>query len=300
MSLERFRRSKLVILSRNDRAYQAARAMADNHVGSVLVSDRQGFSGIVTDRDLALGAFGGDLDPRTPLGEVMSEDVVACDIGGSLGDVVRLMREHGIRRVPVTEKGRPVGLVTFDDLVVEGTVPPEDLRAIVEAQLEVEAPHKPAGLLHPEGPGRSERRPASRARALMRAKARSEATYDRLVKTVAGAAELDAARAKRALTVAVCMLCRRLSPDEAHQLAAQLPSLMQTGLERCFDGPDRGVTTNAIEKELASVLGIDAKGASKTLKAVCRSVAASVTAGEIAEVRGQLPEDMRGLFPAAA
>jgi CBS domain-containing protein/uncharacterized protein (DUF2267 family) len=299
MSLERFRRTKLVILTPSERAYQAARAMADNHVGAVLVSD-QGLAGIVTDRDLALAVLGGDLDPRTtPLGEVMSEDVVACDIGGSLSDVVRLMREHGIRRVPVTEKGRPVGLVTFDDLVVEGTVSPEDLRAILEAQLEVEAPHKPAGLLHPEGPGRPERRPASRARALMRARARSEATYDKLVKTVAGAAELDPARAKRALTVAVCMLCRRLSPDEAHHLVAQLPSLMQPGLDRCFDGPDRGVTASAIEKELASVLGIDAKAAGRTLQAICKAVAASVTAGEIAEVRGQLPEDMRGLFPAA-
>lgn len=301
MSLERFRRTKLVVLSRTDRAYQAARAMAANHVGSVLVSDRQGFSGIVTDRDLALGVLGGDLDPKTtPLAEIMSEDVIACDIGADLSEAVRLMREHGIRRIPVTENGRPVGLITFDDLVVDGSVALDDLRAIVEAQLEVEAPHKPAGLLHPEGPVRAEWRPASRARALMRAKARSQATYDKLVKTVAEASELDAERAKRALTVAVCMLCRRLSPEEAHHLVAQLPSLMQPGLDRCFDGPDRKVTAAAIEKELASVLGIDASGARRTLEAVCKAVAANVTKGEIAEVRGQLPEDMRGLFPAAA
>ena len=301
MSLEHFRRTKLVILSRNERAYQAARAMADNHVGAVLVTDQKGLAGIVTDRDLALAVLGGDLDPKTtPLGEVMSEEVVACDIGKGLGDVVQLMREHGIRRIPVTEKGRPVGLITFDDLVVDGSVSAEDLRGIVEAQLEVAAPHKPAGLLHPEGSGRPERRAAGRTRALTRAKARSEQTYNKLVKTVAEATKLDADRAKRALDVAVCMLCRRLSPDEAHHLVAQLPSLMQPGLDRCFDGPDRKVTTAAIEKELASVLGIDAKGAGKTLQAVCKAVAANVTKGEIAEVRGQLPEDMRGLFPAAA
>lgn len=301
MSLERFRRSKLVILSRNERAYQAARAMTDNHIGAVLVSDPKGLAGIVTDRDLALAVLGGDLDPKTtPLGEVMSEDVVACEIGGSLGEVVKLMREHGIRRIPVTENGRPVGLITFDDLVVDGSVAPEDLRAIVEAQLEVEAPHKPAGLLHPEGAGRPERRAAGRARALMRAKARSEQTVNRLIKTVAEAADLDTERAERALTVAVCMLCRRLSPDEAHHLVSQLPRLMQPGLDRCFDGPDRNVTTNAIEKELASVLGVDAKAASRALQAVCAAVAGTVTAGEIAEVRGQLPEEMRELFPEAA
>src|SRR3546814_8796680 len=54
------------------------------------------------------------------LGEVMSEEVVTCDIGADLDEVVRLMREHAVRRIPITENGRPVGLVTFDDLVVDG------------------------------------------------------------------------------------------------------------------------------------------------------------------------------------
>lgn len=46
--------------------------------------------GIITDRDLALAVLGGDLDPKTPpLGEVVSEDVVTCDIGADLDEVVR-------------------------------------------------------------------------------------------------------------------------------------------------------------------------------------------------------------------
>jgi uncharacterized protein (DUF2267 family) len=78
---------------------------------------------------------------------------------------------------------------------------------------------------------------------------------------------------------------------------AQLPSLLQSGLEQCLDGPDRNVTITAIEQELGSVLGLDAKGAGLALQAVCKAVAASVTAGELAEVRGQLPKEMRQLFP---
>jgi CBS domain-containing protein/uncharacterized protein (DUF2267 family) len=298
MSLERFRRTKLVTLNRQSKAYQAARAMADNHIGAVLVSDPKGLAGIVTDRDLALAVLGHGLDPTsTALSEFMSEDVVACDVGSDLAHVLKLMQEHGIRRIPITDGGRAVGVITLDDLVAEGAVNAEALRAIVTAQLEVEAPHKPAGLLHPEGAGRKERRAAGRARAIARAKARAQATYDKLVAAVAKTGKLDRVRAERALTVGVCMLCRRLSPEEAHQLVAQLPSLLQSGLEQCLDGPDRNVTINAIEQELGSVLGLDAKGASLALKAVCEAVAASVTAGEIAEVRGQLPEDMRQLFP---
>jgi CBS domain-containing protein len=74
MSLERFRRTRMVVLSRHSTAYQAARAMADNHIGSVLVSEPQGLAGMITDRDLALAVLGGignfsldeEADPMTP------------------------------------------------------------------------------------------------------------------------------------------------------------------------------------------------------------------------------------------
>ena len=111
MSLERFRRTRMVVLAPRSMAYQAARAMAANHIGSVLVSEARQLAGIVTDRDLALAVLGGDLDPTTPLGEVMSEDVVTCDIGAELGEVVRLMQEQGVRRVPITEKDGRSGLL---------------------------------------------------------------------------------------------------------------------------------------------------------------------------------------------
>lgn len=72
MSLERFRRTKLVTLNRQSKAYQAARAMADNHIGAVLVSDPKGLAGVVTDRDLALAVLGHGLDPTsTALSEFM-------------------------------------------------------------------------------------------------------------------------------------------------------------------------------------------------------------------------------------
>lgn len=300
MSLERFRKTRMVVLARHAMAYQAARAMADNHIGSVLVSEPQGLAGMITDRDLALAVLGGDLDPKTtPLSEVMSEGVITCDIGAELDEVVRLMREQGVRRIPITENGRLVGLVTFDDLVVDGSVGLDDLRSIVTAQLEVEAPHKPAGMLHPQGPVRADQQAAGRARALMRAQARAEATYSRLVMTVADAAALDRDRAERALLLAVCMLCRRLVPQEAQHLIAQLPSKLQPQLDQCLDGPDRAVTSEAIETEIARALGLDSEQASATMQAVFNAVCDTVSAGQINEVRGQLPQDMKHLLPSS-
>ncbi|MGA9869455.1 MAG: DUF2267 domain-containing protein [Acetobacteraceae bacterium] len=297
MSLERFRRTRMVVLGRSSMAYQAARAMADNHIGAVLVSQPPRVVGIMTDRDLALAVLGGELDPKTtPLGEVMSEEVICCDIGADIDEVVRLMQENGVRRIPLTEGGRPVGLVTFDDLVLDGSVSIDALRGIVTAQLEVEAPQKPAGALHPKAPATAE----GRARALMRAKERAEATYRRMVEAVAGAAGLDRARADRALLITSCMLCRRLTPREAQHLIAQLPSMLQSGLDNCLGGPDRSVTTQAIKNEVARSLGMGPDDVGESLQAVFKAIADRVSAGQIEEVRGQLPEEMKVLFPAAA
>ncbi len=298
MSLDRFRRTRMVILGRQATTYQAARAMADNHIGAILVSQPQGLAGILTDRDLALGVLGGDLDPKTtPLSEVMSEGVVTCDIGADLDEVVRLMREHAVRRIPITENGRPVGLVTFDDLVVDGSVGLEDLRSIVTAQLEVEAPHKPAGTLHPTSPARAEGQAVGRARALVRAKARADATCGRFLAAVASATGLDREKSEQALLLATCMLCRRLTPHEARDLMAQLPSRLQPGLEQCLDGPNRAVTADAIETEIGRALGLEAERAAAVLRAVCKVISDNVAPGQIENVRAQMPEDMKDLFP---
>jgi CBS-domain-containing membrane protein/uncharacterized protein (DUF2267 family) len=292
----------MVILPKRAMAYQAARAMEDNHIGAILMTEPPGLAGIVTDRDLALVMLAGELAAKTtPLREIMSEDVVACEITDELADVVRIMREHGVRRVPVIENGKPVGLITFDDLVLEDTVGIEDLRAIVKAQLEVESAHKPAGLLRPEGPARAERRPAGRAHALMRAKARTQASYDRLLKMIAERADgLDLARCERALLLSLCMLCRRLTEGEAQHLIAQLPSKLWAQLDQCTDGPDRTVTREAIRSEVARALGIEAGRAGSVMAAVFDAVGEVVTPGQMAEVRGQLPDDLKPLFTADA
>lgn len=299
MTLERFRRTKMIVLAPNSMAYQAARAMADNHVGSILIGEPGALAGMITDRDLALAVLGGDLDPMsTPLGEVMSEGVISCDIGADLDEVVQLMREHCVRRVPLTENGRLAGLITFDDLILDGSVSKDALRSIVTAQLEVEAPHKPAGLLHPQGSGRAERRAAGPVRALMRAQARAETTYRMMISHVSDhAAGLDIDRSERALFLATCMLCRRLVPGEAKHLIAQLPSKLRPLLDTCTDGPDRNVTAAVITRELGTLLGLGAERASIVMSAVFRVIATTVASSQIDEVRGQLPDDMKQLFP---
>jgi CBS domain-containing protein/uncharacterized protein (DUF2267 family) len=298
MSLEAYRRPRMIILSPRATAYEAARAMNDNHVGAILIHEDQRVSGIVTDRDIMLEVVAGDLSGRnTMLRDIMSDEVATLDIGASIEDAVRTMREQACRRVPVIENGRPVGLVTLDDLLADGVIDTTTAGSIVSAQLEVAARFKPEGARHPEEPARPETSP-SRVRSLTRRRARAESAYGRLLHAVerhSGLRQRD--RAELALQIVLSSLCRRVTPDEARHLIAQLPSKLHPTLSPYLDGPDKRITTETIEADLSRELHMDRDAAALVLASICESIADSVSAGEIEEFRDQLPLGMKDLFP---
>lgn len=127
---------EVVIARRDMRLAEAARLMADHHVGSlVVVVDRRQERvpvGIVTDRDLTLAVLAKDVDPRTiQVGEVMSSELVTVREEDSVTEVLRVMRERGVRRVPVlATDGALVGIVTIDDVL---DIMAEQLRDVVHA-----------------------------------------------------------------------------------------------------------------------------------------------------------------------
>ncbi|MDI1451196.1 CBS domain-containing protein [Polyangium sp. 6x1] len=295
MSLDRYRRPRLIVLHPRSTSYEAARAMADNHVGAVLVVEDQRLVGIATDRDLALDVAAAGLDPRTTfLRDVMSDEVTPVDIDDTIEDVVRVMREHACRRVPVLEAGRPVGIVTLDDLLVERAVDLETVRSIITAQLEVAARFKPAGMTSPAGvtPGRG----GERAR--QRRAARAENTYGRLLHACmrqTGLATRE--QAERALLIVLGNLCSRLTEDEAQHLLAQLPSKLVPQLDSTLGGSNKDITPDTIEAELRRALQLSPEAATDVLYATCEVIADSVSAGEIEDVRSELPAAMKDLFP---
>lgn len=297
MPLDRYRRARLVVLPPRVSVYSAARAMADNHIGSVLVAEDQQILGILTDRDLALEIVAGNLAHTTAVHDVMSDEVASVPIAASIDDVVRTMREHGCRRVPLVEEGRPVGLVTLDDLLIDGAIDAAVASSLVVAQLEVAARFKEEGATHPGEPARPEMAGRGR-RAILRHRARAEKAYARLLHAVeARSGLLTHEQTESALLAVLGMLCRRVTPDEARHLIAQLPSKLQPELERHLDGPDRHVTRAAIEAELTSRIHIGEDVAGVLLTSVCDALVDSVSAGEIESFRGQLPLDMKDLLP---
>jgi CBS domain-containing protein len=99
---------------------EAALAMRDFDVGDVLVLDDGHVYGIATDRDLVIrGIATGNYPATVTLAEVCSRDLTTLSPTDRVEDAVSYMREKAIRRLPVVEGGKPVGIVSLGDLAVE-------------------------------------------------------------------------------------------------------------------------------------------------------------------------------------
>jgi CBS domain-containing protein len=115
-----------------DTVVEAARQLRDGDFGSVLVLRDGRVEGIVTDRDIAVRAVAEGRDPEsTQVSEIGSTGVATVEPNQSIEEAVQTMREHDIRRLPVVENGRPVGILSLGDLAVEQD--PESVLADISA-----------------------------------------------------------------------------------------------------------------------------------------------------------------------
>lgn len=94
----------------------AARAMRQHGIGDILVMDGNRFHGIVTDRDIVVRAVAEGNVGGMSLGSICSTDVVTVSPDDPIDRVTELMRQRAVRRVPVLDGGRPVGIVSLGDL----------------------------------------------------------------------------------------------------------------------------------------------------------------------------------------
>jgi CBS domain-containing protein len=117
----------------SDPVAQAARLMLDEDVGSVPVVDEDTIVGIITDRDIAIKVVAVGIDPETAaVSEFMSTNPVTARPDMSLREAAHLMAREQIRRLPVLEQNRLVGIVSLGDLAVERGAEAEAEEALEE------------------------------------------------------------------------------------------------------------------------------------------------------------------------
>jgi CBS domain-containing protein len=94
--------------------------MRDKDIGDVIVTDGDRIAGIATDRDIVVRAVADGKNPsQTTLRDVATMDPTTVSPTDSVDDAIRIMREKAVRRLPVCENGRPVGIVSLGDLAME-------------------------------------------------------------------------------------------------------------------------------------------------------------------------------------
>jgi CBS domain-containing protein len=108
-----------VTLEASARVAEAAQAMREHNIGDVVVRKNGKLCGIVTDRDITIRVVGEGRDPgSTDLESVCTHDIMTVSPDQSTSDAVRLMRRAAIRRLPVVENSRVLGIVSLGDLAV--------------------------------------------------------------------------------------------------------------------------------------------------------------------------------------
>lgn len=113
---------------------EAARLMREHHVGSLVVVEENPRGrvvvGMLTDRDIVTAIVAKEVDPTlVRVGDVMSRDPLTAREADSVLDVLAVMRQRGVRRVPVIDaQGVLIGILAIDDVL---GVLAEQMRAVV-------------------------------------------------------------------------------------------------------------------------------------------------------------------------
>jgi CBS domain-containing protein len=113
---------------------EAARLMRDEHVGSLPITDGDTLVGMITDRDITTRVVAEAADLATSsVGDVYSQDLISVEPDKDLEEALTLMARHQVRRLPVVEDGRLVGIVAQADIALALSEDEKKTGELVEA-----------------------------------------------------------------------------------------------------------------------------------------------------------------------
>ena len=99
---------------------EAARLMREQHIGSLPVTEDERVVGMITDRDITTRVVAESAVPETTsVEDVYSRDLISVEPNSDLDEALRLMARHQVRRLPVVENDRLVGMVAQADIALK-------------------------------------------------------------------------------------------------------------------------------------------------------------------------------------
>ncbi len=102
----------------DESVFDAIKKMADNNIGSLVVTEGEKLVGIITERHYARNVFlKGKSSPETTVREIMSTHVVCARPEQSVEECMAVMTDKAVRHLPVLERKQLIGIVSIGDLV---------------------------------------------------------------------------------------------------------------------------------------------------------------------------------------
>jgi CBS domain-containing protein len=101
-----------------DNVYEVAVKMRDLNVGAIPIVENERLIGLITDRDLVVRGIAEKRSGSNQVTNVMSENLITVSPDTSVQEAAQLMAKHQIRRLPVVENGKLVGMVSLGDLAI--------------------------------------------------------------------------------------------------------------------------------------------------------------------------------------
>ncbi len=114
--------NKAIAIDHDVSVKEAAKIMSNKNIGSLIVLNKDKIIGIITDRDILKNIS--SLGKRISI--VMSKNVITIDHNESLDNASLIMTENKIKRLPVVDKGKLVGVITATDIVANSDLLNED------------------------------------------------------------------------------------------------------------------------------------------------------------------------------
>ncbi|MCP4035708.1 MAG: CBS domain-containing protein [bacterium] len=115
-TIEGLMQEQLVTAAPTETVDAVVKRMCEAGVGAVLVVENDALRGVFSERDLLTRVVGQGRDPATTsVGSVSSDDVVSVGRDASLRECASTLQVHGVRHLPVTNDGKPVGVISARD-----------------------------------------------------------------------------------------------------------------------------------------------------------------------------------------
>ena len=115
---ELVRNQKMRYFNRGGTILEVVNYMSEHKIGAVPILDGDRLVGIFSERDLMVRCVAGRLDlEKTKIDDVMTKRVIIMEPGDSYEECLRIMKQEGIRHVPVCDRDKLIGVVSMRDIM---------------------------------------------------------------------------------------------------------------------------------------------------------------------------------------